>query len=94
MNITSLKVVSSRIMATFDQLKELFKYQEDKEAKRREKEKEEEERKRKEDKQDVKEVIRSHMFSIKEDIKEIKNNAVREQDGGKVQWHGRKVWKP
>ena len=60
-------------MATFEQLKELFKYQEDKEAKRREKEKEEEERKRKEDKEEVKEVIRSHMSSIKEDIKEIKN---------------------
>ena len=73
MNITSLEVVSSRIMATFDQLKELFKYQEDKEAKRQEKEKEEEERKRKEDKEEVKEVIKSHMSSIKEDIKEIKN---------------------
>ena len=69
-------------MATFEQLKELFKYQEDKEAKRREKEKEEEERKRKEDKEEVKEVIRSHMSSIKEDIKEIKNK--QDQIEGRV----------
>ena len=66
------EVLSSSIMASFEQLKELFKNQEEKDAQRREKEKEEEERKRKEDKEEVKEVIRSQMLSIKEDIKEIK----------------------
>ena len=59
-------------MASFEQLKELFKNQEVKEGQRREKEKEEEERKRKEDKEEVKEVIRSQMLSIQENIKEIK----------------------
>ena len=59
-------------MASFDQLKGLFKSQEEKEGERRKKEKEDEERQRKEDKEEVKEVIRSHMASIKEDIKEIK----------------------
>ena len=59
-------------MATFDQLKELFMNQEEKDRMRREKEKEEEEKKRKEDKEEVKAVIKSHMSSIKEDIKEIK----------------------
>ena len=43
-----------------------------KDGQRREKEKEEEERKRKEDKEEVKDVIRSQMLLIKEDIKEIK----------------------
>ena len=59
-------------MATFDQLKELFKNQEEKDGMRREKEKEEEERKRKEDKEEVKEAIKNHMSSIQEDIREIK----------------------
>ena len=59
-------------MATYDQLKELFKNQEEREDMRREKEKEVEERKRKADKEEVKEVINTHMSSIKEDMKEIK----------------------
>ena len=59
-------------MASFDQLKELFMNQEEKDGKRREKEKEEEERKRKEDKEEVKELIKSQMTSIKVDIMEIK----------------------
>ena len=59
-------------MASFDQLKELFNNQEEKEDQKREKEKEEEERKRKEDNEEVKELIKSHMSSIKEDIKDIK----------------------
>ena len=59
-------------MATLDQLKELFKNQEEREDKRREKEKKEEEEKRTADKEEVKEVIKIHMSSIKENIKEIK----------------------
>ena len=59
-------------MATFEQLKELFKNQEEKDGMRREKEKEEEEMRRKVDKEEMKEVIKSHMASIKDDIKEIK----------------------
>ena len=59
-------------MATFDQLKELFKNQEEREDMRREKDKEDEETKRREDKEEVKDVIKSHMSSIKDDIKEIK----------------------
>ena len=64
-------------MATFDQLKELFKNQEEKDGMRREKEKEEEERKRRDDKEEVKEVIKTHMSSIKDDIKEIKISKVK-----------------
>ena len=59
-------------MATLDQLKELFKNQEEREDMRREKDKEDEERKRREDKEEVKDVIKSHMSPIKDDIKEIK----------------------
>ena len=59
-------------MASFEQLKELFLNQEEKDSKRREKEKEEEERKRKEDKEEVKQLIKSQMSTIKEDINEIK----------------------
>ena len=59
-------------MASFEQLKELFLNQEEKDGKRREKEKEEEERKRKEDKEEVKQLIQSQMSVFKEDITEIK----------------------
>ena len=67
-------------MASFNQLKELFKNQEEKEDKRREKEKEEEERKRREDNEEVKELIRSQMSSIKEDIKNIKTKQDKIED--------------
>ena len=69
-------------MATFDQLKELFQNQEERDARRREKEKKEEEKRRKEDKEEVKEVIKSQMSAIKEDIKEIK--AKQDQIEGRV----------
>ena len=59
-------------MASFDQLKELFLNQEEKDGRRREKEKEEEEIKRKEDKEEVKYLIKSHMSTIKEEINEVK----------------------
>ena len=59
-------------MASFEQLKELFLNQEEKDGKRREKEKEEEEKKRKENKEEVKQLIKSRMSMIKEDITEIK----------------------
>ena len=53
-------------MASFEQLKELFLNQEEKDGKRREKEKEEEERKRKEDKEEVKQLIKSQMLAIQD----------------------------
>ena len=59
-------------MASFDELKELFINQEEKDRKRREKDKKEEERKRKADNKEVKDLIKSHMVSIKEDIKEVR----------------------
>ena len=67
-------------MASFEQLKELFLNQEEKDGKRREKEKEEEERKRKEDKEDVKQVIKSHTSVITEDINKIKMKQERIED--------------
>ena len=59
-------------MASLNDLKELFKSQEEKDISRREKEKEEEDVKRKEDKEEVKEMFKSHMKSMTEDIKGIK----------------------
>ena len=59
-------------MASFEQLKELFLNQKEKDGRRREKEKEEEEIRRKEDKEEVKHLVKSHMSTIKEDINEVK----------------------
>ena len=69
-------------MATLNELKDLFKSQEERYIKRREKEKEEEEEKRKEDTEEVKEMFKSHMLLMKEDIKDIRNN--QEQIEGQV----------
>ena len=69
-------------MATFDELKQLFEMQEEKDIKRRKKEKEEEEVKRRQDNEEVKEILKSHLMTMKNDIKDIKNK--QEQIEGQV----------
>ena len=78
-------------MATLEQLKELFQHQEEKDDRRREKEKEDEDRRRKEDKDEMKEVIRSHMSLINKDIKDIK--AKQDKIEGQVVESERKMGK-
>ena len=59
-------------MAYLNDLKELFKGQDETRIKRREKEKEEEDEKRKEDKEEVKDMFKNHMKPMKENIRDIR----------------------